>query len=74
MHRGSILRKSRLKWVRDADAVPPDRVVVSERATLVAVDELPPLAYDHRAIVEAAVEAREKPAELYVRELSAGTR
>src|SRR5690606_13041499 len=43
--------------VAHRDAVPAHRIAASERTAVVAVDHLPPLAYDHGAIVAAAVEA-----------------
>ena len=43
--------------VAHLDAVRADRIPAHERATLVPVDELPPLKYDHDEIVRSAVAA-----------------
>lgn len=49
--RGSVLS------VAHMEAVPLVRVTASARSTLVSIDALPPLKYDHEAIVAFAVEA-----------------
>src|SRR5690554_750466 len=43
--------------VAHRDAVPADRIALTERTAVVGVGALPPLAYDHDAIVAAAVES-----------------